>query len=143
MAKITIDLPKTFLFSTQIDVLIQHINRADHLANEHLVALLNESRSRLYKQLGNNTLVNFREFINADLAVVYKSEAHYGDTLKIDIAADDFNKYGCDLVYRVSQADTGQCVAVAKMAMLRCDPQTGKLSPVPEGFNKLFQPKPL
>lgn len=139
MAKITIALPDTFSFSTEVDVLIQHINRANHLANEHVIALLNEARCRFYTHLGENSLLSFKEFINADLAVIYKSEAHYGDKLKIEIAADDFNKYGCDFVYKVSQVNNGQLVAIAKMAMLRFDYQNNKLATVPENFSDLFQ----
>ena len=138
MAKVTIDVPKTFAFSTVMPVLIQHINRADHLANEHLIALLNEARTRYYSKISEKNGFNYKEFINADLAVIYKSEAHYGDHLSIEIAANDFNKYGCDLVYKVSQADGGQLVALAKMAMLRIDKNTHKLREVSQDFADYF-----
>ena len=75
MAKIEIPLPTSFKFSTEIDVLIQHINRADHLANENLVALLNEARTRYTATINTDALnFSFREFINADLAIVYKAD---------------------------------------------------------------------
>lgn len=139
MAKIDIPLPASFNYSTEIEVLIQHINRANHLANEHLVALLNEARTRYFHQLdsrANN--ISFRDFINADLAVVYKSEAHYGDKLTIEIGVDEFGKYGCDFVYRVSQSDTQKLVAIAKTAMLHFDYDNNRLKPVPSDFPMLF-----
>ena len=140
MAKIIIPLPDTFAFSTEIDVLIQHINRANHLANEHLIALINEARSRYYTVLDkNNKIIDLTAFINADLAVIYKSEAHYGDRLKIEVAADDFNTYGCDFVFRISQANTGEVVAIAKCAMLHFDYKQKKLKAVPKNFAQLFQ----
>ena len=36
-------------------------------------------------------------------AVQYRSEAFHGEVLVFDMAADDFNKYGCDLVWRITE----------------------------------------
>ena len=140
MAKINIEIPENFAFSTEIPVLIQHINRADHLANEHLVAMLNEARTRFSRSLDWSLCnIDSRNFINADLAVVYKSEGHYGDTLIIEVASQDFSKYGCDYVYRISKKDSGQLVAIAKTAMLHFDYEAKRLAPVPESFKALFK----
>jgi 4-hydroxybenzoyl-CoA thioesterase len=139
MAKISILLPETFTFSTELDVLTQHINAGQHLANEQLVALLNEARMRFMATLPLTAFnIPARAFINTDLAVIYKSEAHYGDRLKIEVAADDFNKYGCDFVYRVTQAANGALVATAKTAMLMFDYEKKQLKLVPENFQALF-----
>lgn len=139
MAKIELSLPTSFKFSTEIDILIQHINRADHLANENLVALLNEARTRYTATLKTDHLnFSFKEFINADLAVIYKAEAHYGDRLRIEVTADDFNKYGCDFVYRVTLANSGKIIALAKTSMLRFDYKNNKLQTVPDDFSTLF-----
>lgn len=139
MAKVSIALPTAFSFSTDIQVLIQHINRADHLANENLVALLNEARMRFMASLPlTQAGLSEREFINADLAVVYKSEAHYGDVLQIDIAADDFSRYGCDFVYKVSQKSSGLLVAIAKTAMLRYNYEKQALEAIDSRFQQLF-----
>jgi len=42
-----------------------------------------------------------------DVAIVYKAEAFYGDTLKFEISAVDFHRFGCDLVYRISNKSSG------------------------------------
>lgn len=139
MAKVTIDLPEKFTFSTDIQVLIQHINRADHLANENLIAFLNEARLRFTESLPKgNSSIDPRSVINADLAVIYKSEAHHGDILSIEVAAHDFSKYGCDFVYRVTQKRDGTLVAIAKTAMLCFDYENKCLMEVPEDFPALF-----
>ena len=82
--------------------------------------------------------IPWRGFIGADLAVNYKAEAHYGDRLKIEVAAQDFSKYGCDFVYRVTNLKTGQLCAIAKTAMLTFDYQASCLKPVPDNFAQLF-----
>jgi acyl-CoA thioesterase FadM len=139
MAKVIIELPTHFNFSTDVQVLIQHINRANHLANENLVALLNEARMRFMASLTlADAGMSEREFINADLAVVYKSEAHHGDILQIDVAANDFSRYGCDFVYKVSQKSSGQLVAIAKTAMLRYNYDKQALEAIDPRFKQLF-----
>lgn len=139
MAKIHIDIPETFPFATELDVYIEHINAGQHLGNERLVGLLNEARLRYVASLPlPENGVDPRGFIGADLAVNYKAEAHYGDRLKIEVAAQDFSKYGCDFVYRVTNLKTGQLCAIAKTAMLTFDYQASCLKPVPDNFAQLF-----
>lgn|SRR5690554_207123 len=139
MARVQIDLPEHFNFSTQVDVLIQHINIGRHLANEQLVALLNEARVRFMQSISiEKGLAGSRSFINADLAVIYKAEAKYADTLQIDVAATDFHRYGCDFVYRVTRVQDNQLIAIAKTAMLSFDYETGKLAEVDEDFPQRF-----
>lgn len=143
MARVSIDLPKTFIFSTTIPVLIGHINRANHLANENLVALLNEARTRFMAQLPlSESGINPSHFINADLAVIYQSEAHYGDTLTIDIGIGDFNRYGLDLIYQVRCEQDGRAIALAKTAMLQFDYQQQQLKPISDKFKEIFRLKP-
>jgi len=139
MARVTIDLPDHFPYSTELDVYIQHINAGQHLANEQVVAFLNEARMRYLASLPlKENGIEPRAFIGADLAVVYKSEAHYGDRLKIEVAADDFSKYGCDFVFRVTNTRTQQIVAIAKMAMLMFDYQSKSLKIMPDNFKSLL-----
>lgn len=139
MARIELNLPQHFPFITYIDVLIQHINAGRHLANEHLLALLNEARVRYMQSLPQAEHVKSRySFINADLAIIYKSEARHGDTLAIAVAAQDFSRYGCDIVFRVNRVPDGALIAEAKMAMLNFDYSVGKLKAVDEDFARYF-----
>jgi acyl-CoA thioesterase FadM len=140
MARVEIKLPDHFEFSTTLDIHISHINRADHLGNDSLISLLNEARCRYLDDKGVvNMLILGSQLINADLAVVYKSEVLYGEQIVIDIQANEFQQYGCDFVYRVSEKKTGRLVALAKTAMLTYDYDHKVLSPAPAGFKAFFQ----
>lgn len=142
MARIEINVPDQFAFSTRIDVLIQHINAGRHLANEHLIALLNEARVRYIDSLPKeHSATSPRTFINADLAVIYKAEARHRDTLNIEVAAQDFSRYGCDFVYRVTRVQDQQLIAIAKTAMLNVDHSSGRLTAVSDNFPQLFDPQ--
>jgi acyl-CoA thioesterase FadM len=63
---------------------------------------------------------------------VYKAESFLGDVLIIEIAATDFNKYGFDLVYRLTNKATGKDVAHGKTGIVCFDYTKRKLVPVPE-----------
>ena len=127
MARVQIELPEHFDFSTELPIYISHINRGDHLGNDSLISFLNEAR---VQYMAARDVNEYREqgylFVNADLAVVYQSEARYGETLKIELTASAFHKYGCDIVYRVTEASSGREVAIAKTAHILFDSEAGK-----------------
>lgn len=127
MARVVIVELDHYPFSTEIDVTINLINSANHVANENIIALMNEARVRYSKQLGLDKQADGVSYINADLAVSYKSEAHYGDRLKIEVGAADANKYGCDFVFRITRTSDGRLIALSKMAMLAFDYQKSQV----------------
>lgn len=131
MARVEIAVPASFPFRTTVQVYIGHINRGNHLANEALLSLLNEARVRFVseRKAAHPGLAQL-EWINADLAILYKSEAHHGEQLTIEIAATDFHRRGCDYVYRVTAGD-GRLVAIAKTAMLVYDYRQKRLAEAP------------
>jgi len=132
MARVFIDLPQQFAFTTELDVRIEHINRGNHLGNESMVSYLNEARVRYMNEEINAAKDKNIWMINGDLAVVYKSEAFYGDVLVISLATGDYHKYGFDLVFRVTEKKSGREIAHAKMGMLLFDAVARKLVQ-PEG----------
>ncbi len=140
MSRVTIDLPESFPFSTELDVYIGLINRGDHLGNDALLALLNEARLRYMQWAQQNApAMQVTGIINADLAIIYKSEGKYGDRLRFDVAPANFSAYGCDFIFKVTHATTHKEVARAKMAMLQYDYQLNKLVPVPDDFENWLQ----
>lgn len=137
MPRITIHLPERFGFSTEIPIYITHINYGHHLDNTALLALVSEARVRFLKSLGYSELdVEGLGLIVADAAVRYRSEAFYGETLVFEVAAADFNTYGCDLVWRVRDKDTGREVAQGKTGIVFFDYAAKAKARVPEGFLK-------
>lgn len=118
---------------------IAFINRGNHLGNDSLISCLNEARlAFMHARFGDPYTVEGAAMINGDLAVEYKSEAYHGDRLQIEVAADDFHKYGCDFVYRVSCVSDKRIVAVAKTGMLLFDFASKKLKAAPPSFFAAF-----
>ena len=137
MARVQIDLPERFIFSTEIPLYISHINYGGHLDNALLLTVVSEARVRFFKFLGYSELdVEGISIIMADAALQYRSEAFHGETMVVEMTPADFHGKGCDLVWRMSDKATGREVARGKGGMLFFDYNARKVQPVPEGFLK-------
>ncbi len=68
------------------------------------------------------------------MAAQYRSEAFHGETLVADMTADDFNKYGCDLVWRLSDKASGREVARGKHGIIFFDYAVRKPVAAPAAF---------
>ncbi len=132
MARVEIDLPERFSFSTEIKVRMADVNMAGHVGSETLVSFLNEAQLQFVQQIDfGSVMPEGVAFINADTAVIYRSESFYGDTLKIEAAANDFHKYGCDIVFRVTNKKTKQEIVIAKAGMLFYNYDIKKVAEIP------------
>ncbi len=135
MARIKIELPESFTFSTEIPIYIGHINYGHHLDNAQLISLVSEARVRYFKSMGYTELsVEDVGIVVADVAAQYRSEAFHGETLVVDMVADDFNKYGCDLVWKMSDKASGREVARGKHGIIFFDYTARKAASVPPAF---------
>ncbi|WP_374247296.1 acyl-CoA thioesterase [Zoogloea sp.] len=135
MARIKIELPDRFAFSTEVPIHIGLINYGHHLDNAALLSLVSEARVRFFKSLGYTELdVDGVGIVVADAAVQYKSEAFHGEVLVFEMTPDDFNKYGCDLVWRATDKASGREVARGKSGIIFFDYQQRKAAAVPAGF---------
>lgn len=131
MARIKIDLPEKYAFSTEIKVRISDINYGGHLGNDAVLSILHDARLQYLQSLGYSELAfGSSSLIMVDVAMEYKGEGFLGDTLLIQIAPADFNKYGFDLLYRVTNQNR-KPVAHAKTGMLCFNYESRKVMSVP------------
>jgi acyl-CoA thioester hydrolase len=136
MARIKIDLPEKFDFSTEIPLRISDINYGGHLGHDSVLSLTHEARVRLLRKYGFTEMdIDGSGLIVSDVAIVYRSEAFYGEILKIEIAICDFNKYGCDLIYKITEKETGREIARAKTGIVFFNYENRKVSLIPDKFS--------
>lgn len=136
MARIQIDLPDTFIFSTEIPLYVSHINCRGHLDNALLLTVVSEARMRLFKALGYSEHdIEGLGLILADAAVQYKAEAFHGETMCVEMTPADWHAKGCDFVWRISNKETGREVARGKTGALFFDYQLGKVQAIPAAFS--------
>lgn len=139
MPRIRIALPETFTFSTELPIYIGHINYGNHLDNAQLIALVAEARVRFFKSMGYRELdIEGVGIVVADVAAQYRSEAFHGETLVVEMAADDFAEFGCDLVWRLSDKASGREVARGKHGIVFFDYAARAKAPVPAAFRARF-----
>ncbi len=139
MARAKIEMPEHFIYSTEIPLRITDINYGGHMGNDALLSLLHEARLRFLGKYGfSEQDIGGLGIIMADSVIIYKSQAFYGDVLKIEITAGDFSKHACDLIYGVSNLKTGKEIARAKTRIAFFDYERRKTVRIPDKFNKIF-----
>jgi acyl-CoA thioester hydrolase len=141
MARVKLELPDTFPFSTEIPVRITDINYGGHVGNDAILAIVHEARVRFLGNYGYTEAdIDGVGIIMTDAVIVYKSEAFYGMTILAEINIVDITRSGCDFVFRLRDKESGKEIARAKTGVVFFDYQTRKLKATPPEFKKLFDP---
>ncbi len=135
MTRVKIDLPKKFIFNTELPVRITDINYGGHLGNDSVLSIVHEVRIRFFSKHGfSEKDVGGAGIIMVDAAVQYKAEGFYGDVLTIEVGVKDITKTGCDIVYQLTNKETEKVIAIVKTGIVFFDYKTRKIVPIPEGF---------
>ena len=140
MPRIQYDLPESFVFSTELSIYTSHINWGGHLDNAQLLSLVGEARSRFFLWLDyEEKRVEDCSIVIGDVLAQYKSEAFYGETMQVHLAVTDFNRYGFDLAFQMTDLATGREVSRGKQGVVFISLADKKISPLPEAFRQRLQ----
>ena len=134
MARLHINLPEKFLFTTDIAVRVSDLNYGGHVGNDTMLTLLQEARIQFYNSLGFKDETSFEGSVGQiiiDAAVQYKAESFLGDVLVVQIAAEDLTKFGFDFLYLVKNKATGLEVARGKTGIVCFDYSRKKIVSIP------------
>jgi acyl-CoA thioester hydrolase len=139
MARVVIDLPARFDFSTEIPVVVRDINAAGHLANDALFAMLHEARLRWLASHGwDEANVEGAAILLADAAAIYAREGFWGMRLRADLAVTDVRTRSFEVVYALTDTATGLAIARAKHGAVFFDHATKSPVPVPDAFRRAY-----
>lgn len=143
MARIKIDLPATFSFSTNIPVRITDLNYGSHVGNDAVLSIIHEARMQFLAHHGYTEM----EFagvgmIMSDVGIEFKSELFYGDIVIASVTAAAFSKVGFELYYLLEKESSGKkiTVALAKTGMICYDYERKKIAAVPEEAKEKLSP---
>ena len=141
MARVKLNLPGKFPFSMEIPIRIGDLNYGAHLGHDSILPLTHEARVQFLATMGyNEGDIEGLTYLMADAAIIYKEQAFYGQTLKIEIGIQDFTRNGCDFVYRITDKKTKAEIARVKTGMVFFDYRKGKIARVPDDFKVKFTP---
>ena len=129
MERIKVNLPEKFNFSTNISIRISDVNYGGHVGNDAFLSLIHEARLQYLKHYGYSEMdVEGVGLIMCDVAIEYKRELVYGNTIKISVTANGFDRLGFDLFYLIELFENGTTVLAgkAKTGMMCFDYNTKK-----------------
>lgn len=140
MARIKLEVPKSYHFKTIISVRITDVNYGGHMGNDALLSILHEARIQFLKNW-NYTEQNVEGagLIMADVAIQYKNEAFAGDELVIEMTAFDFSLTSFDIFYYITEKKSEKVIALAKTNMVTFDYSERKMMEVPNAFVEKFK----
>ncbi|KZZ43256.1 MAG: thioesterase family protein [Saccharospirillaceae bacterium] len=144
MARVKLDLPDCFSFSTVLDVRVSDINYGNHVGNDRMVSLLHEARLRFMREhdFGEFNIAGLGIMVT-DVVVSFMAESFVGELLTIRVGLHDFNKYGCDVVYQVENHAEDKIVAKAKTGIVFFDYDERKIARIPKIFLERCAPRQL
>lgn len=137
MARMKLEPPGKFSFSTQIPIRITDVNYGGHVGNDTILSLLHEARMQFLKSLGYTELnVEGVGLIMSDAAIEFKTESFYGDVLTAYVTAGEATLAGFELYYKLVKDDKEQLVALAKTGMVCFNYERKKVVRIPEEFKR-------
>lgn len=140
MARLKLDLPSSFEFSTELRVRVTDLNYGGHLGNHAVLALIHEARVRWLAGHGMKEAdVGGCGLIMVSAEIVFKAEAFLGELLTVEVAARELSKTGFDLYYRLSNKDLGREVARARTGMVFFDYHARKVCAAPRHWKALLK----
>jgi acyl-CoA thioesterase FadM len=140
MARLHLDFPEDqFYYSTPMSVRVTDINAANHLGNDSMISMISEARARFLFEFGvAETERDGTGIIVTDLATTYRAEAHARDQLLFEVGVMDFNKYGGDIIFRITRPRDRKLIAMAKSGFVFFNYKSSQVVAMPEEFQGKF-----
>jgi acyl-CoA thioesterase FadM len=140
MARLLLEFPEDqYCYTTLLTVRVTDINAGNHLGNDSMISMISEARARFLFEFGvAETERDGTGIIVTDLATTYRAEAHARDQLLFEVGVMDFNKYGGDIIFRISRPKDRKMIAMAKQGFVFYNYKTSQVVAMPEDFRGKF-----
>ena len=143
MSRVKIKFPaEKPLLTLAIPVRIGDINYGGHVGNDSVLSIIHEARVQLLASLAMTEMnAGGVGLIMADVAIAYKGEGFYGDTLEVAIYAAEFTSVSFDLLYHISTMSNGvnTDIAHAKTGMVCFDYNIRKVTALPDALKSRLE----
>ena len=127
MARVKLTIPEEKpIFSTTIDIHVNHVNYGGHMGNDAVLTIAHESRIQWLKSHKMTELKTTNGgLIMVEAVINYRNEGFHGDKLLIDIYSSDVTSRSFDLIFDIYKILNKKIpVAVVRTGMLCFDYST-------------------
>ena len=141
MARIKLEIPGQIIASFNIPIRISDINYGSHVGNDAFVSIIHEARMQWLNQYGYTELkIEGIGLIMSDLAIEFKNESFYGDTVEVKIGASEITRVGFELYYQLFAIRNTESIllANAKTGMVCYDYDAKKVAAIPEKLKTIL-----
>ena len=115
-----------------MQIYISHVNQGGPLDNAQLLSLVSEARLRFFQEIGfPEPELPDVSIVVGDIVAQYKSEGFHGEVMCIRMTPADFNRYGFDLVFSVTEKSQGREVARGKTGIAFVSKTSRSVVPIP------------
>jgi|SRR5882757_2604861 len=135
MPKTKLVLPEQFTFTMEIPIRITDLNYGGHVGNDSVLSILHEVRMQFLQHHEYSEMdMAGTGIIMADVAIEFKNEVFYGETLRASVAAADFSRVGFEIFYKLEKrsGEKWVTVAVARTGMVCYNYSLKKIVSVPK-----------
>jgi acyl-CoA thioester hydrolase len=139
MARIKIEMPDQFSFTTVIPVRITDLNYGGHVGNDNILSIIHEARVQFLKNAGYEEMnLGGLGLIMSDVAIEFKTELFYGDAIIARVKAGEFSRVSFSIFYRLEkrEGDRNLLLVAARTGMVCYDYGSKKMASVPEEVKK-------
>ena len=141
MARIKLEIPGQIIASFNIPIRIADINYGNHVGNDAFVSIIHEARMQWLNQYGYTELkIEGIGLIMSNLAIEFKNESFYGDTVEVKIGAGEISRVGFELYYQLFAIRNNETIllANAKTGMVCYDYDAKKVAAIPEKLKTIL-----
>jgi acyl-CoA thioesterase FadM len=140
MARLQLDFPEDqWYYSTPLTVRATDINAGNHLGNDSMISMISEARACFLYEFGvAESERDGTGIIVTDLATTYRAEAHARDQLLFEVGVMDFNKYGGDIIFRITRPRDRTLIAMAKSGFVFYNYKTSQVVAMTDEFRAKF-----
>ena len=142
MARISIELPTEFKFSTNIPIRITDLNYGGHVGNDTILSLIHEARMQFLQSYGYSEKdLGGVGMIMGDVAIVFKNELFYGDVIDAQVTVTEISRASFDIIYKFQKLRGGKLtdVVYAKTGMVCFDYEKRRAVALPEAVIKSWE----
>ncbi|NJN43129.1 MAG: thioesterase [Flammeovirgaceae bacterium] len=142
MARVTLEIPESFVFSTDLEVRAGDLNYGAHVGNDRILSLMQEARIQFYRSIGIRSDMHLEGTVGhviSDAQVIYKAEAFLGDVIEIKVAYANFSKNAFDMFFLMTNKESGKEIARCKTGLVCFDFEIRKVAPIPASFKEKLE----